>query len=177
MLLLVGSGAGSSDNIGHIPVWLWYGRCSRVVASGLEMCALDGVNTRSLAGFGCESFVVVRCTGFMDGDYPGNLSWGRHTGDGKFDKRKSQLHHFTIGFQKPGIYTDSWFLESNGEMVQLGFSLIKNRAPQGLGFCSHRTIFFAPGHAHQLTSSVQIPGFWNPMVKVWSTRIGQNMSI
>ncbi len=25
---------------------------------------------------------------------------------------------------------DSWFLESNGKMVQLGFSLIKNRAPQ-----------------------------------------------
>ncbi len=38
--------------------------------------------------------------------------------------RKSQLHHFTIGFQKPGICSDSWFLESNGKMVQLGFSLI-----------------------------------------------------
>jgi hypothetical protein len=41
-----------------------------------------------------------------------------------FDQRKSQLHHFTIGFQKPGICADSWFLESNGEMVQLEFSLI-----------------------------------------------------
>jgi hypothetical protein len=64
-----------------------------------------------------------------------------------FDQRKSQLHHFTIGFQKPGICADSWFLaqipgfwnpmvkwlvsgadswflESNGKMVQLGFSLI-----------------------------------------------------
>jgi hypothetical protein len=40
------------------------------------------------------------------------------------DQRKSQLHHFTIGFQKPGICADSWFLESNGKMVQLGFSLI-----------------------------------------------------
>jgi hypothetical protein len=34
---------------------------------------------------------------------------------GEKDQRKSQLHHFTIGFQKPGI--DSWFLESNGKMV------------------------------------------------------------
>jgi hypothetical protein len=40
-----------------------------------------------------------------------------------FDQRKSQLYHFTIGFQKPGICTDSWFLESNGKMVQLGFCL------------------------------------------------------
>jgi hypothetical protein len=40
-----------------------------------------------------------------------------------FDQRK-QLHHFTIGFQKPGICADSWFLESNGKMVYLGFSLI-----------------------------------------------------
>ncbi len=30
----------------------------------------------------------------------------------------------TIVFQKPGIYGDSWFLECNGKMVQLGFSLI-----------------------------------------------------
>ncbi len=32
-----------------------YGRCSRVVARGLEIRALDGVSTRSLEGFGCES--------------------------------------------------------------------------------------------------------------------------
>jgi hypothetical protein len=44
-----------------------------------------------------------------------------------FDQRKSQFHHFTIAFQKPGICADSWFLECNGKMVQLGFSLIKNR--------------------------------------------------
>ena len=49
------------------------------------MRPLDGVSTRSLPGFGCESFVVVRCTGFMDGNCPGNLSFGRRTGDGKFD--------------------------------------------------------------------------------------------
>jgi hypothetical protein len=41
-----------------------------------------------------------------------------------FDQRKSQLHHFTVGFQKPEICADSWFLESNSKMVQLGFSLI-----------------------------------------------------
>ena len=49
------------------------------------MRTLDGVITRSLPGFGCESFVVVRYTGFMDGDCPGDLSLGHHTGDGKFD--------------------------------------------------------------------------------------------
>jgi hypothetical protein len=42
-------------------------------------------STWSLTGFGCESFVAVRCTGFMDRDCPGNLSLGQHTGDGKFD--------------------------------------------------------------------------------------------
>jgi hypothetical protein len=44
------------------------------------------------------------------------------------DQRNSQLHHFTIGFQKPGICADSWFLESNGKMVQSGFSLIRLHA-------------------------------------------------
>jgi hypothetical protein len=39
------------------------------------MCLLDGVNTRSLAGSGYESFAVVRYTGFMDGDLPmGSMS-------------------------------------------------------------------------------------------------------
>jgi hypothetical protein len=33
----------------------WYGRCSREVARGLEIRALDGVRTRSVTGFGCES--------------------------------------------------------------------------------------------------------------------------
>jgi hypothetical protein len=46
------------------------------------MCDLDGVSTGSLPGFGCESFVVVRYTGFVDGDCPGNLSLGQYTGDG-----------------------------------------------------------------------------------------------
>jgi hypothetical protein len=31
-----------------------YGRCSRAPSRGLEMRALDGVNTESLAGFGFE---------------------------------------------------------------------------------------------------------------------------
>jgi hypothetical protein len=34
------------------------------------------------------------------------------------DQRKIPLHLFTIGFQKPGICADSWFLESNGKKVQ-----------------------------------------------------------
>ncbi len=32
-----------------------YGRCSRAVARGIEIRVLDGVSTRSFAGFGCES--------------------------------------------------------------------------------------------------------------------------
>jgi hypothetical protein len=41
----------------------------------LEMCVLDDVNVRSLAGSGYESFAVVRCTGFMDGGLPmGSMS-------------------------------------------------------------------------------------------------------
>ncbi len=41
-----------------------------------------------------------------------------------YDQRKIPLHLFTIGFQKPGICADCWFLESNGKMVQWDFSLI-----------------------------------------------------
>jgi hypothetical protein len=48
------------------------------------MCVLDGVNARSLAGFGCEYLAGVSCTGFTDGDCLWDLSLGR-TGDGKFD--------------------------------------------------------------------------------------------
>jgi hypothetical protein len=36
------------------------------------------------------------------------------------DQRKSQLHHFTIGFQKPGICADSRFLESSKLMRMTG---------------------------------------------------------
>ncbi len=43
------------------------------------------------------------------------------------DQRKIPLHLFTIGFQKPGICADSWFLESNGKKVQWDFSLITYR--------------------------------------------------
>ena len=40
------------------------------MAGGIEMRVLDGVNTRSLASFGWESFAWVRCTGFADGGWP-----------------------------------------------------------------------------------------------------------
>ncbi len=33
-------------------------------------------------GFGCGSFAWVQCTGFTDGDGPGNLFLGQRTGDG-----------------------------------------------------------------------------------------------
>jgi hypothetical protein len=41
-----------------------------------------------------------------------------------------ELNRHQESVQIPGFWTDSWFLEPNGKMVQLGFSLIKNRAPQ-----------------------------------------------
>ena len=78
----------SSDDVSHFLGGTRHGRCSRPVARGLEMCALDGVITRSLAGFGCGSL----CRGPLHLDHgwgltvgPGNLSLGQHTGDGKFD--------------------------------------------------------------------------------------------
>ena len=45
------------------------GCCSCEIRRGIEMCVLNGVNTRSLTSSGCESFTEVRYTGFMDGDY------------------------------------------------------------------------------------------------------------
>ena len=41
------------------------------------MSVLEGANVRSVAGSGCESFVGVHCTGFVDGDCPWDLSWDR----------------------------------------------------------------------------------------------------
>jgi hypothetical protein len=43
-----------------------------------------------------------------------------------YNQRKIPLHLLTIGFQKPGICADSWFLESNGKKVQWDYSLIRN---------------------------------------------------
>ncbi len=45
-------------------------RCSRVMARGLEMRVLDGVNARSLVSLGWEFFAWVRCTGFANGGLP-----------------------------------------------------------------------------------------------------------
>ena len=36
-------------------------------------------------GLGVDPCAEVRCTWITDGDCPGNLSFGQHTGDGKFD--------------------------------------------------------------------------------------------
>ncbi len=52
-------GVGFSDNVSHILVGAHHGCCSRAVTRGLEMCVLDVVNTRSLAGSGYGSFAVV----------------------------------------------------------------------------------------------------------------------
>ncbi len=56
---------------------------------GIDRRVLDGVNTRSLAGFGWESFAWVRCTGFTDGGLPMGSIPGKHTGDGRFDGETS----------------------------------------------------------------------------------------
>jgi hypothetical protein len=45
-------------------------RCSRVMTRELEMRVLDGVNERSLASLGWESFAWVRSTGFANGGLP-----------------------------------------------------------------------------------------------------------
>jgi len=59
-----------SDDVSHFLGGSRHGRCSRVMASGLEIRVLDDVNARSFAGSGCKSFVGVRCTGFVNGDLP-----------------------------------------------------------------------------------------------------------
>ena len=59
------------------------------------------------------------------------------------------MHLFTIGlligFQKPRICADSWFLKSNGKKVQWDFSLIINRAPHRLSSWQIKS-GGAPGH-------------------------------
>ena len=55
---------------------VWYGRCSRSVTGGLEMCVLDGVSTRSLTGFGCESLWQGSVAlGFQMGTAQGIYPW------------------------------------------------------------------------------------------------------
>ncbi len=62
-----------------------HGCCSREVTRGFDRRVLDGVNERSLAGFGWESFAWVRYTGFTDGGLPMTSIPGTLTGDGRFD--------------------------------------------------------------------------------------------
>ncbi len=64
--------------------WARHGRSARAVTRGLEIRVLDGADTRSLPGFGWESFPWVRCScvrgwGLTMESIPGL------TGDGKFD--------------------------------------------------------------------------------------------
>jgi hypothetical protein len=91
----------------------------------------------------------------------------RERGVGVGDQRKSQLHHFTIGFQKPGICTDSWFLESNGKMVQLGFSLIKNRAPHGAGLVPTGLYLLLP----VMRINLQVLSGSGGMIVLWLNRV------
>ena len=43
-----------------------HGRCARTMTGGLEMRVLEGTSVRSDTGSGCESFVGVHYTGFVD---------------------------------------------------------------------------------------------------------------
>jgi hypothetical protein len=52
------------------------------------MCVLEGVNVRSIAGSGCESFGRVHFTGFVDGPWGpahGIYPWDSALVMGKFD--------------------------------------------------------------------------------------------
>jgi hypothetical protein len=55
MCLLVGQERGPLITWVTFRFGVWYGRCSRAVARGLEIRTLDGVSTSWIAGFGCES--------------------------------------------------------------------------------------------------------------------------
>ena len=83
--MALGGSERISDNVGHILVGTHHGCCSRAVTRGLDRRVLDGVNARSLAGFGWESFAWVRCTGFTDGSWPMGSIPGARTGDGGLD--------------------------------------------------------------------------------------------
>ena len=61
-------GSGFSDDVSHILVGDDPRSLVRVMTRGLDMCVLEGSNSWSLPGSGCESFAGVRCTGFVDGD-------------------------------------------------------------------------------------------------------------
>jgi hypothetical protein len=74
-----------------------------------------------------------------DGDYPGNLSLGRHTGDGKSDGETvlgRTWMFFLGGFQTaPFFYTSSDF-RSKDPHGDLG---VGQQVPVGTGLSEHRT--------------------------------------
>jgi hypothetical protein len=71
-LLWWGARSWDRDDVSHFLGGSCQGRCSRVMTRGLEMRVLDGVNTWSLAGFGCGTF----CRGPLHWIY----SWGLYMG-------------------------------------------------------------------------------------------------
>ena len=52
---------------------------------GLRCVILTASARGRLRVLGVDPCAEVRCTWITDGDCPGNLSLGQHTGDGKFD--------------------------------------------------------------------------------------------
>ncbi len=55
LLKMTLGGTGFSDDVSHILVGVRHGRCARAMEGGFEIRVLHGVNTRSVAGSGCES--------------------------------------------------------------------------------------------------------------------------
>jgi hypothetical protein len=70
---------GCPDTLVHVDTFLLGSLLERARHCS-QMRFLDGVNSRSLAGFGWESFAWVRYTGFADGGLPmgstpGTMHW------------------------------------------------------------------------------------------------------
>ena len=82
----MGWGARFSDDVNHIMVGVHHGCCSRVVARGLEMRVLDGVNARSCCWFWV--WILFQGSAGLDsrmGTYLWDLCLDKYTGDGRFD--------------------------------------------------------------------------------------------
>ena len=114
--------------------------CSRAVTRGFEMRALDGVSTRSLAGFGCESLWrgplrLDSRMGTVQGIYPwvstlvmGNLMGRRFwvgrgcfflggAGEGKRNSRARAVETFSqddASSKQPWVYVIYYILSSGG---------------------------------------------------------------
>ena len=128
-----------SDDVSHILVGVCHGRCVRASEGGLEMSVLEDVNTWSVAGSGCESFQGVRCTRFVNGDCPWDLSLGQRS----VGKRQPQDTYIRVVFagrhtlsNRPIFYVICYTLSSGGFTASC-FKTITNGVPESR--CSGKT--------------------------------------